>query len=66
MKSLGVYYWRVKTPQCGHLEHWLKYITSYVRKHIASLAMCYNPPLVRDTVLGAPEFVELVYLSAIC
>ena len=37
----------------------LKHVTFYV--HIASLAMCYSPPLVRDKLLGAPAFVKLVY-----
>ena len=43
------------------MEHGLNYITLYVQKHIASLAMCYNPSLVRDKPLGAPIFVKLVY-----
>ena len=37
----------------------LKHVTFYV--HIASLAMCYSPPLVRDKLLGASAFVKLVY-----
>ena len=43
------------------MEHGLKYITFYVQKHIAPLAMCYNLPLVRDKPLAAPIFVRLVY-----
>ena len=58
-KSLGVYYWCVKIPQCRYMEHGLKYFTSYVQKHIAPLAMCYHPPLVRDKPLGAPASVKL-------
>ena len=58
---LGVYYWCVKIPQCRYMEHGLKYITFYVKKHITHLAMCYNPPLVRDKPLGAYAFVKLVY-----
>ena len=46
-----------------HMEHGSKHITFYVQKHIASLAMCYNPPLVRDKSIGAPVFVKLVYLT---
>ena len=30
MKSLGVYYWYVKMPPCGCVEHGLEYITFYV------------------------------------
>ena len=44
------------------MEHALKYITFYVEKHIAHLAMCYNPMLVRDKPLEAPKFVKLVYI----
>ena len=44
-----------------YMEHGSKYITFYVQKHIAPLAMCYNPPRVRDKPLGAPAFVKLVY-----
>ena len=54
MKSLEVYYWCFKIPQCRYMEHGLKHITSHVQKHIAPLAMCYNPPLVRDEPLGTP------------
>ena len=60
MKSLGVYYWYVKLPQCRYMEHGLEYITSYVEKHIAPLAICYNPWLVFDKPPGAPAFVRLI------
>ena len=63
-KSLGVCYWCVKIPQCGYMEHGSKHITFYVQKHIAALAMCYNPALVRDKQLGAPASVKLVYWLA--
>ena len=43
------------------MEHGLKYITSYIQKHIEHLAICYNLPLVRDKALGSPEFVRRVY-----
>ena len=36
-------------------------IAFYVQKHIAALAMCHNPPLVRDKPLGAPASVKLVF-----
>ena len=47
------------------MEHGLDYIMSYVHKHIAPLAICYHPPLVCDTPLGAPAFVRLVYASEV-
>ena len=43
---------------------WIK--TYYIlcsKAYIATLTMCYNPPLVRDKLLGAPTFVKLVYSS---
>ena len=51
MKSLGVYYWYVKMPRCGCVEHGLECITFYVKKYIAPLAVCYGPTLVRDRPL---------------
>ena len=63
-KSLGVYHWCIKIPQCGYMEHWLNFITFYVQKHITALAMCYNPTLVHDKLLGAPAFVKLIYWMA--
>ena len=60
-KLLGVCYWCVKIPQCRYMKHGLKHIKIYVQKHIAPLAMCYNPPLVCDKPLGAPASVKLVY-----
>ena len=33
----------------------------YVQKHIAPLAVCDNPTVVRDKPLGASAFVKLVY-----
>ena len=44
MKSLGVYYWYVKIPRCGYVEHGLEYFTFYVQKHIAHSAACSGPP----------------------
>ena len=44
MKSLGVYYWYVKMPRCGYVEHGLEYFSFYVQKHIADLAACSGPP----------------------
>ena len=51
-------YWCVKLPQCGYMKHGLKHITFYVQKHIAALAMCYNPVFVFDKPLGAPASVN--------
>ena len=61
MKSLGVYYWYVKIPQCGCVEHGLKYITFYVEKYIAYLAAHCGPPLIRDGQLEVPTFVKFAY-----
>ena len=41
------------------MEHGLEYITFYIQNHIAPLAVCSGPPLVRDKPLGAPAFVRL-------
>ena len=40
---------------------WLKQITFYVQKHIATLALCYNSVLVPGKPLGAPASVKLLY-----
>ena len=61
LKPLGVYYWGVKIPQFGYMEHGLKYNMFYIEKHKAPQAMCYDPMLVCDKPLGAPTFVKLVY-----
>ena len=58
MKSLGVCYWSVKMPRCECEEHGLEYITFYVQKHIAHLAVCSWPQLVCDGPLGAAAFVK--------
>ena len=42
------------------MEHGSKRITFYVKKHIAALAMCFNPGPVREKLLGAPASVNLV------
>ena len=60
-KSLRICYWCVKIPQCGYMGHGLKLITFYVKKHIAGLARCHNPSLVRDNPLGAPASVKMIY-----
>ena len=59
-KSLGVCYLRVKIPQCRYMEHGSKHITFYVQKHIAALAMCYDPAPAFDKSLGVPASVKLV------
>ena len=58
---MGAYYWYVKIPQCGYMEHGFKDIAYYVHKRIVPRAVCYNFPLVRDKPLGAPAFVRRVY-----
>ena len=60
-----IYYWYVKISRCGYMEHGWKCITFYVQKHIAPLAMCYNPPLVHDMPLGMSAFVKLVSFKTI-
>ena len=62
---IGAYYWYVKIPQCGYVEHGLKDIAFYVQKHITHRTVYFNFPLVRDKPLGAPAFVRLVYCSDI-
>ena len=57
-------HWRYVTEVSKDVEHGLKYITFYVKKYIATLAMCYNPSLVRGKPLGACAFVKLVYWTA--
>ena len=46
-----------------YMEYELKYIAFYVQKHIAPLAMCYNPRLVHDKPLGAPAFAKLIFVT---
>ena len=43
MKSFGVYYWYVKMPQWGCVQHGIEYIMFYVQKHIAYLSACPGP-----------------------
>ena len=45
---MGTYYWYLKMPKCGYMEHGLKDIAFYVQKHMAHRTVCYNFPLVRD------------------
>ena len=59
---MGAYYWYVKIPQSGYMEHELKDIAFFVKKHIAHRAVCYNFPLVRDKPLGAPAYGRVVYM----
>ena len=52
-KSLRVCYWYVWITQCGYMEHGLRYLKCYVKQQIAApWVICYNPPLVRDNLLG--------------
>ena len=43
-KSLGVRYRCVKIPQCGYMEHGLKYIVFYIQTHTNTLHSCHNFP----------------------
>ena len=44
-------------------EAWIKHIAFNVKKYVAPLAMCYNPPLVLDTPLESPASVKVVYCA---
>ena len=59
----GICYWYVEVPQFGYMEHGLEYITFYVQKQMAPLAVCSGLPLVGDGPLGAPEFLKFAYCS---
>ena len=58
-------YWGIslicQNTTTGYMEHGLKDIAFYVKKHITTRAVCYSFPVVRDKPLGAPAFVRLVY-----
>ena len=43
------------------MEHGLKDIVFYVKKHAAYRAVSYNLPLVRNKQLGKPAFVRHIY-----
>ena len=45
------------------MDHAIKYIAFYVKKHRAPPAACYNFPLVRDKPLGAPAYVRVAYMA---
>ena len=49
----------VKIPEYGYMEHGLEYITFYIQKHLARLAVCSGLPLVRQAAMGA-------HISEIC
>ena len=55
------YYWYVKIPQCGYMEHGLKDIAFYVQKHIRTRAVCHNFLCFATSHLGAPASVRRVY-----
>ena len=61
IKSLGVYYWYVKMPRWGCVEHRKLNITFHVQEYIAHLAACSGHLLVRDGPLGVTAFVKLAY-----
>ena len=47
MKSLGVYYWSVKMPWCGCVEHGLEYIMFYVKQGKSEGFESCDRPIVR-------------------
>ena len=65
MKLLRIYYWYVKIPQCRYIDHGLKDMKCYVKKHMVPRAICYNPPLVRNKPLGAPAYCETPLLLTV-
>ena len=66
MKSLGAYYWYVKMPICGYVEHGLEYFSFYIKKHIAHLAACSAGS--RRSARGAriPETRKLWFNFKLC
>ena len=54
-KIIGGMLLMCQKTECGYMEHGLKHITFYVQKHVAALAMCYNPVLVWGKPLGVLE-----------
>ena len=62
-KSLGVRYRCVKIPQCGKMEHGLRYIAFYVQKHITPGTVVITSLLFRDKLQEAPASVKRVYLN---
>ena len=54
MESLGVYYWYVKMPRRGCVEHGLEYITFYVKKNIVHFGgLFWTPAGSRRVARGA-------------
>ena len=54
MKSLGVYYWYVKIPQCGYMEHGLEYIMFYVKKTYGTFGgVFWSPAGLRQAARSA-------------
>ena len=51
-KSMEAYYWYVKIPPCRYMEHGLKDTAFHVQKHIVTLVVCYNFPLVSNIHKG--------------
>ena len=51
----GVFYWYVKMPRFGGVEHGLKYVMFYVQKHIAYLAACSGPHWFMTGIKGSPH-----------
>ena len=64
-KSMGAYFWYVKIPQCGWMEHGLKDIVFFVQNHITLCTVVITSLLVRDKPLGVPASVKRVYWDTI-
>ena len=62
---MGAYFWYVKIPQCGWMEHGLKDIVFYAQNHITLCTVVITSLLVRDKPLGVPASVKRVYWDTI-
>ena len=49
MESMGAYYWYLKIPQCGLMEHEWKDVAFYVQKH----SLSQLPTGLRQAARGA-------------
>ena len=65
LKILGVYYWYIKMPRCGCVEHGLEYFSFYIQKHIAHLAACSGPHAGLRPAAGGARISEISLLICI-
>ena len=67
MKPLGEYFWYVKMPRCGYVEHRLENFSFYVQKQKAHLAACSGPPAgSRRAARGTRISESRIYYNRIC